>query len=200
MSEHTFPEVMLDLETMGNGPDAAIVAIGAVAFDIEAGALGPCFYCRVDLSSAINAGGVMDADTVCWWMAQDDDARAEIIADDRKPIGAALAAFSSWLQSTADPEPHIWGNGAGFDNVILRGAYQRSGIPAPWAWRHDRCYRTIKALNRDIRINVAGIKHHALDDAINQTVHLLDILNPARRATWLEADKITQSAFQRTQK
>lgn len=32
--------VMLDLETMGNGPEAAIVAIGAVEFDLKSGAIG----------------------------------------------------------------------------------------------------------------------------------------------------------------
>lgn len=32
-------QVMLDLETMGNGPSAAIVAIGAVSFSVEGGVL-----------------------------------------------------------------------------------------------------------------------------------------------------------------
>ena len=35
MSNKTF-DIMLDLETMGTGPNAAIVAIGAVAFDLQA--------------------------------------------------------------------------------------------------------------------------------------------------------------------
>lgn len=30
-----FADVMLDIETIGHGPDAAIVAIGSVAFSIE---------------------------------------------------------------------------------------------------------------------------------------------------------------------
>jgi DNA polymerase III epsilon subunit-like protein len=36
-------DVMLDLETMGNGPDAAIVAIGAIEFDPAAERLGAPF-------------------------------------------------------------------------------------------------------------------------------------------------------------
>ena len=64
MSEHIFTQVMLDLETMGKGPDAAIVAIGACTFDIAAGKIGTTYYNRVDLASAVSAGGVIDASTV----------------------------------------------------------------------------------------------------------------------------------------
>jgi len=49
-------EVMLDLETMGQGPDAAIVAIGAVAFDPVTHWLGDPFYRLVDLESAVVTG------------------------------------------------------------------------------------------------------------------------------------------------
>ena len=47
-------DVMLDLETMGTQPDAAIVAIGAVEFDLEAAQLGRRFYQPVTLDSAAN--------------------------------------------------------------------------------------------------------------------------------------------------
>ena len=38
--------VMLDLETMGNGSNAAITAIGAVEFDTETNLIGDKFYFR----------------------------------------------------------------------------------------------------------------------------------------------------------
>ena len=41
--------VMLDLETMGNSPLAAIAAIGAIEFDPDAGTLGERFYTTIDL-------------------------------------------------------------------------------------------------------------------------------------------------------
>jgi len=69
-------DVMLDLETMGNGPRAAIVAIGAVEFDPETGTVGERFYQAVDLATAVSMGGEMDASTVLWWMQQGDEARA----------------------------------------------------------------------------------------------------------------------------
>ena len=48
-------DVMLDLETMGTGPDAAIVAIGAIAFDVHTRTIGPSFYIPVELRSSVAA-------------------------------------------------------------------------------------------------------------------------------------------------
>ena len=83
-------EIMLDLETMGLGPDAAIVAIGAVAFDTSTLAIDPCkFFVAVDLESSVRSGGVMDASTVMWWMQQDEVAR-RILLKDTSQLGVAL--------------------------------------------------------------------------------------------------------------
>lgn len=158
--------VMLDLETMGNGPDAAIVAIGACTFDIAAGKIGTTYY----------NGGVIDASTVTWWLQQGDEARAEIAREGGMHIAEALQHFDTWLDRyTHDAE--VWGNGASFDNVVLRGAYTRNGTSAPWAWWNDRCYRTVKALHRDVPMERLGIHRHALDDAISQALHLIAMLN-----------------------
>ena len=70
-------EIMLDLETMGTGPNAAIVAIEAAAFcPHEHRVLGNSFYMPVGLASAVQGGGVMDVGTVQWWLQQGPEARA----------------------------------------------------------------------------------------------------------------------------
>ncbi len=54
-------EFMVDLETMGIGPNAAIVAIGAVAMDTDKLVLtGEEFYEVVSLQSSVDAGLVID--------------------------------------------------------------------------------------------------------------------------------------------
>ena len=80
-SEGTVNNVMLDLETMGLGPNAAIIAIGAVMFDPETMQLGSEFYRIINLESAVAAGGIMDAGTVMWWLEQGAAARAELTSD-----------------------------------------------------------------------------------------------------------------------
>jgi len=57
-------DVMLDLETMGNGSSAAIIAIGAVEFDMVEGTLGNEFYSVVDLDSSVQAW-MIDARQSC---------------------------------------------------------------------------------------------------------------------------------------
>ena len=52
------PDVMLDLETMGTSPNAAIIAIGAVAFDADAGMITAPNLSRIGLDAA--ARGIWD--------------------------------------------------------------------------------------------------------------------------------------------
>jgi DNA polymerase III epsilon subunit-like protein len=180
-------DIMLDLETMGNGQDAAIVAIGAVAFDADR--LGESFYVAIDLQSSVAEGGVMDASTVIWWLQQSDIARTEITAPAHQfTLLTALSMFTEFANDHGK-DVRIWGNGAAFDNVILRRAYQRAGIEAPWRYSRDRCYRTVAGMCPDIKIDRTGGTHHnALDDAIAQARHLIAInqatganLNPKER-------------------
>lgn len=165
-------DVMVDLETLGNGPNAAIIAIGAVKFDAATG-LGEEFYKIVDLESSVQSGGVIDAATVLWWMGQSDAARQALLRPG-EPLATVLLAFSDWLGSD---RCKIWGNGASFDNVIVASAYRRLYLPMPWKFWNDRCYRTVKAMNPHIPfVGVQGTAHNALDDAKSQAQHLIEML------------------------
>lgn len=171
-------DIMLDLETMGNGPDAAIVAIGAVAFavdSLEINVQGYSFYRVVNLGSSVENGGVIDPDTVMWWMKQGDQARAGLAAPGSH-IHHTLFDFRSWVINTTGESVRMWGNGAAFDNVILASAYRRAGLAMPWKFWNDRCYRTVKALYPHISMERAGTHHNALDDAISQARHLQAIM------------------------
>ena len=171
-------DVMLDLETMGNGPQAAIIAIGAVEFDIQAQQIGERFYKVIDLESAVACGGVMDASTVLWWMKQSDAARS---AFDRggESIAAVLQQFAAWMENRAPRDDvRVWGNGAAFDNVILASAYRRNGTRQPWQFLNDRCYRTMKAQHPAVKMQRNGTHHNAVDDAESQARHLIAMMTP----------------------
>jgi exodeoxyribonuclease VIII len=167
-------DVMLDLETMGNGPDSAITAIGAVCFDPVGGTVGAGFYRVVDLASSVASGGVMDPATVLWWMQQSDAARAEF-ARPGCALAPTLVNFRSWLLSQAGKDVLVWGNGAAFDNVVLAGAYRRAGLPVPWSYKNDRCYRTVAALAPQVARPEVGERHNAADDAEAQARHLIEV-------------------------
>ena len=190
MTDTITTDVMLDLETMGTGPDAAIVAIGAVQMDIERGTVGDTFCATICLRSAVAAGGVMDADTVLWWLRQTGAAR-QALDRDALPIEHALAEFARWLP----PKARVWGNGADFDNVILARAYHRLGLAQPWGTYSNRCYRTLKAQRRNIEIVRTGTHHHALDDAVSQAQHLLAIME-SLKPNGAAADQLLLAALQ----
>lgn len=165
--------IMLDIETLGKGPNAVIVAIGAVAFD-ETG-LGSTFYLNIKPQSCVDLGMQMDADTVMWWMQQSEAAR-KALAKGGVGITEALQAFSVYVEEQG-PDVEVWGNGATFDNVILASAYRLAGIERPWSYKGDRCYRTLRALFPQIKAaDTGGTAHNALDDAKYQALHASQIL------------------------
>lgn len=179
MSQKT--DTMLDLETLGNGSNAAIIAIGAVKFDPKQRKILDKFYCRVDPQSCIDAGLTITGSTILWWMQQSEAARAEFKGT-LPPLRTALEGFSAWIKKpvlSGDPgeKTRVWGNGATFDNVIASSAYHALRMERPWDYRSDRCYRTVKALFPQVQLpsglNLTG--HRADHDAEFQAMHLMDI-------------------------
>lgn len=164
-------DVMLDLETLGNGPNSVIIAIGAVKFDVFG--LGEEFYEVVDAQSCIDAGLQLDVSTVMWWMRQSDAARAEFQRTGG-PLTEVLQRFTDFLGEDMD-NIRVWGNGASFDNVILGNAYRKAKLEQPWKFYNDRCYRTVKNLFPLIELERTGTAHNALDDAKTQAKHLINM-------------------------
>src|SRR4051794_11270840 len=73
-------EVMVDLETMGLDPDAAIVAIGATKFTLGEEPVST-FYANVDLGDCLSLGLTVSASTIMWWLQQEHAARAALQVD-----------------------------------------------------------------------------------------------------------------------
>jgi exodeoxyribonuclease VIII len=175
---------MLDLETMSTAPNAAIVAIGAVAFDVDLFTLHPLeFSVKVSLASCKRLGLDISASTLEWWLQQSEAAREATFGGEKLSIGPALSAFERWLSDLVPDKGQriVWGNGAGFDNVILASAYAAAGHAQPWMHWNDRCYRTMKNLYPAIgKPAFVGTQHKAVDDARFQAMHLLEILKGVR--------------------
>ncbi len=176
----SFNHVMLDLETMGLGTDAAIISIGAVRMDLEKGILGGVFYRSVNLKSVVRGGGKLEAETVMWWLQQSEEARKALTGDDSVLIEVALKEFADWMRE--HPVEGLWGNGAAFDNVVLEGAYLRLSRTPPWTYKMNRCYRTMRAMFPEVEAEAfTGVAHNALDDAKHQAQHLCRI---CKHITW----------------
>lgn len=175
--------IMLDLETYGTRPGCGILSIGAVFFSsTEPDWKGPTFYTAVERSSCAAAGLHEDSDTLTWWARQGSKARTVWQEIETAPqLGAVLLAFHEWMASAASAEPQVWGNGADFDNPILSACYKAVGLPQPWGAYNGRCYRTLKGLRPDIKMQRTGTHHNALDDAVSQAEHAVRILKALKQ-------------------
>ncbi|HAL1451362.1 3'-5' exoribonuclease [Escherichia coli] len=174
-TSRTCDHLMIDLETMGKNPDAPIISIGAIFFDPQTGDMGPEFSKTIDLETA---GGVIDRDTIKWWLKQSREAQSAIMTDEI-PLDDALLQLREFIdENSGEFFVQVWGNGANFDNTILRRSYERQGIPCPWRYYNDRDVRTIvelgKAIDFDARtaIPFEGERHNVLDDARYQAKYV----------------------------
>ncbi|HCS8319667.1 TPA: 3'-5' exoribonuclease [Escherichia coli] len=170
--------LMIDLETMGTNTNAPIVVIGAVFFDPQTGEIGPVFYIVISLTDAMNTGAVPDGGTIKWWLKQSSEARAAILTGQVK-LKDSLSRFREFINEYSDEKfVQVWGNGATFDNAILRTSYERLDIPCPWRYHNDRDVRTIVELGKTIDFDARtvipfeGVRHNALDDARHQAKYV----------------------------
>ncbi len=134
--------------------------------------MGPEFSKTIDLETA---GGVIDRDTIKWWLKQSREAQSAIMTDEI-PLDDALLQLRG-IDENFGEFLFRFGNGANFDNGDLRRSYERRD-PCPWRYYNDRDVRTIvelgKAIDFDARtaIPFEGERHNALDDARHQAKYV----------------------------
>lgn len=176
-----YTHLMVDMETMGNSPDAPIVSIGAVFFDPSTGNTGAEFYRVVSLESSMSFGMKPDASTIQWWLKQSSEARSAILVDEAMGLRESLELLADFIAENAANGSHtvqLWGNGCSFDNVILRRAYALTETPFAVPFRNDRDVRTMVELGKSVGINprydipFEGDMHNALSDARHQVKYV----------------------------
>ncbi len=167
-------DIMIDLETLSTQPDAFILSIGACQFDLTTGQIGDLMHRRVDLTETPVSGHI-DPETVKWWLRQPKAAQDELLAGDTVSLENALLELSDFCRNAKT----LWSNGASFDLVILRIAYERHGIHTPWQYWQERDTRTIVDIAHrltGIHANkvtpYVGTQHDALADAIHQAKYV----------------------------
>ena len=176
-----YTHLMVDMETMGNSPDAPIVSIGAVFFDPSTGNTGAEFYQVVSLESSMSFGMKPDASTIQWWLKQSSEARSAILVDEAMGLRESLELLADFIAENAANGSHtvqLWGNGCSFDNVILRRAYALTDTPFAVPFWNDRDVRTMVELGKSVGINprfdipFEGDMHNALSDARHQVKYV----------------------------
>lgn len=163
--------LMIDLETLGVRPDAAVVEIGACLFDPMGDGASKTFSVCLDVS---RQGGSVDAGTIDFWLKQPEASRKHLADASKLPTLEALEAFEAFMQPTG-AITGVWSHGPAFDITILQSLYNRARRPVPWNYRHIRDTRTIMEAVKLLGLPEpqwpsGGTTHSGIDDAVNQAV------------------------------
>lgn len=171
---HNKLHVMHDLETIGTKPGCVVLSIGATIMFSPADKAE--FYCAISADSCKEVGMIEEYDTLKWWEKQSEGVRNAAFSGVCH-IQEALEYYADWLHEHAGPRAIcVWGNGASFDSPVLAAAYRICGMPTPWDFRNEYCYRTMKNLYPQLPYIPPLEKHHALEDARAQAAHLERIM------------------------
>lgn len=159
--------VMVDIETLGLDPGAAILSIGAVKFGTDG--IGEEFERNISLESCQEAGLTIDADTLDWWLGQDEDVQHVLTGGES--LERVLWEFHDWFDAD-----EVWANSPAFDCAMLEVAYDAIGDPAPWEYYEQRDVRTLTSLPVAAEVEQLGNEHDALDDAKHQARTVIETL------------------------
>lgn len=179
-------DMMIDLETLDNTPDAAIVQVGVALFNREGTAVAARQSILVDPTDYLRSGGSVSFDTLRWWMSQDEHARTAVFGPTpRVSTFEALASLTTIWQTRCDPEHSlVWAAPASFDLAIvaLAGRKVCGWRETPWPFRRQRCSSTLGKLLPGFRLDDVptppeySVKHDAGADAARQAIQVQAML------------------------
>jgi hypothetical protein len=169
--------IMIDIETLGTSVDSAIIAIGAIRFNMYPDPYQEIdkFYATVSLDSNLNLGRVITQSTLKWWVDTNVGLICEMLGSDNE-LHRALNGLT-WFLDKSSYET-IWANGTDFDIAMLKHAYKQClGTEPPWKYYGVKDCRTVYKLYGHLVDRCDnGTAHNALDDCRNQAIYLDSVL------------------------
>lgn len=153
---------MIDIETLGTQPGAAIISIAATRFDALARNDN-----AIDLEILIDADDClnnwnMDYDpvTIEWWEKQAPEVR--YTAFEKGPRVTLVQALEQLTLFTSGAS-RLWCQGMNFDPPLLEAAYTVCKLPRPWQYWQWRDSRTLLSFVSTVPAKGKGA-HDALYD------------------------------------
>lgn len=171
--------IMIDIETTGTRPGCHVLTIGAVYFNLEEGvSQDPTkrFYERIFFERRFSLE--TDPETMMWWRGQPKEVRDEAFGGTELPRNV-IGRFLNFLLKGKDngAERQLFSKHAQFDFPILEAYMEKFFIGEVWTHREINCYYTLaNQIPRIPNPKFEGRKHHALDDAVNQATHCVELL------------------------
>jgi DNA polymerase III epsilon subunit-like protein len=163
--------VMVDVETTGVRPTSRILTLGAVVFNAQDLFENEQIYRR--LKFKCEAPFTEDFTTMEWWNKQNPLVREEAFGG-KQDYHEGLADFVQWYKNTG--AEGVFSNHAGFDIPIIECSLRAMTLPYPWKHWEVFDYATLKYLLKKIPASPNKYPHVAIDDAITQARHCIQLL------------------------
>lgn len=164
-----FNHICVDVETLSTKPNAIIVTIAAVKFNLNSDNI-ETFSVNINPRSSKNFGLHISQDTLDWWRKQNPEA---VNAWQHSQIGLedGLDQFSAFCNTS---DMLYWSNGTHFDFPILESSYDATNKKVPWKYWNVHELRTAYLLGdldpkKEERV---GVYHNAVDDCLTQIKNL----------------------------
>ena len=138
--------VSLDIETLSTHKNAVVASIGAcrVSRDGLLESTGSDFYVRLDIQEQIDAGRHVSADTLNFWMAQDQGTRADTFQGPALSVMEALKELRRYIDLMDNDG--VWTKGPAFDGAILESLAEQFDCRPAWHFRDHRDIRTLESV------------------------------------------------------
>lgn len=165
--------VMIDIETISTQPNACILSLAAVKFDLLDTTIpmdGKVWYFDMD-EQVEKYGRDIDEDTLGWWASQGQDAIDASFSDsERQTCDEIMQEFHQFCWNASQ----FWAQGTIFDITILENLLKQLGRPTPWNFRQIRDTRTLFDLGIPYTYD-NPVKHDPLADCVAQSLAVQDI-------------------------
>lgn len=174
-------DIIIDAETLDTKDTAVIPSIGARLCNLETGEMGEGFHVKLNVQEQIDAGYTISADTLAFWMNQDQAARDYLIAilQNKTPTVSRQVGFSMLHQFISNvKDANAWGNGISFDLGLGIREWGQDNLP--WEFWNEQDVRTIVSYGCRVfgvqfkkEVQFEGTQHNPLDDATHEAQYLM---------------------------
>ena len=168
-------DLMIDIETMGNTPNAVMIQLAAVFFDRKTGETGKEFCKSLAISSCEDFGFTKDESTMKWWEEQNQKVLNEILEKGENAL-VVMDSFVDFLGKDIK-DVIVWSH-ATFDFPIVQN-YLKAVTKSYMNYKGARDIRTLVDLSGiDLdKYDWSNKTHNALDDCKFQIKYCVDAIN-----------------------
>jgi len=163
----------IDIETLGLNPNAIVLSIGCVKWNMKNGITGE-FHQALDIETQ-QLGRSITGSTIQFWI--DQPRNFGLDGETRHHPYDSLGDLREFILPSWTPKQStIWAQGPQFDITILEDLAYQNNMQVPWEYNSVRDARTLWKLFPHEADHPNPHKHNALEDARTEALNTINIL------------------------